>query len=374
MEGVIGSSVQTGHWVQTLVNGNEIFPAMLEAIQGARNTVNLETYIYWSGDIADRFAEALSRKAKEGVRCHVLIDGIGGLKMRPELIETMKSAGVDVHIFRPVQWYTLDRVNNRTHRKVLVVDGRIGFTGGVGIADEWNGDARTPKEWRDNHYRVEGPAVAGLQSAFVENWLEATNEVLVGPDYFPQIEPTGKMAVQTVKSSSFSGSENVHLMLMLALAGATDHVRIAMAYFVPDEVSTAQLIEARHRGVDVDVMLPGEHIDSAAARSASRYHWGPLLEAGVRIWEFEPTMFHVKYVVVDDIWTTVGSANFDERAFSLNDEANISVLDRGFAKTHIDMFERDRVRSREVTLDTWKNRPVLEKAQDAFWGMLSEQM
>jgi cardiolipin synthase A/B len=294
--------------------------------------------------------------------------------MERSLIERMKSAGVDVQIFRPVHWYTLDRVNNRTHRKVLVVDGRIGFTGGVGIADEWNGNARSPSEWRDNHYRVEGPVVAGLQSSFVENWLEVTNELLIGEDYFPPLKAAGKLAAQTVKSSPFSGSENVHLMLLMAIAAATDHIRIEMAYFVPSEVAIQQLIEARKRGVEVEVLVPGDHVDNAGARSASRYLWGELLEAGVRIYEFEPTMLHVKFVTVDDVWATVGSANFDERSFGLNDEANLTVFDQGFTQTHIDIFEADKRRAREVTFEDWQNRPLQQKAIDLIWSALGSQM
>ncbi len=374
MGGVIGSPVDAGHNIQTLVNGDEIFPAMLAAIEGAKRTITFETYIYWSGRIADRFAKALASKAREGIKVHVLIDGVGGAPMGSELTNLMKAAGVDVQTFRPVRWYTLDRVNNRTHRKVLVVDGRIGFTGGVGIADEWSGDARTPAEWRDNHYRVEGPAVAGMQSAFVENWLEVTNEVLVGPNYFPDLSAAGGVAAQAVKSSPFSGSENVHLMLLMALAAADSHIRIATAYFVPNEVAIGQLLDARRRGVAVEIILPGTYTDNAGARSASRYLWGDLLAAGVRIYEYKPTMFHAKFATVDDLWTTIGSANFDERSFRLNDEANLTVLDREFTKTQIDLFNQDKARSHEVTLEMWESRPLLDKAKDLMWSLLSSQM
>lgn len=374
MAGLIGASVEPGHAIQTLVNGAKIFPAMLAAIEHARSTINFETYIYWSGRAGTRFAEALADKARKGVAVNVLIDAVGGAPMDEKLIEKMKSAGVNVRIFRPVHWYTFDRMNNRTHRKVLVIDGAVGFTGGVGIADEWDGDARTPDEWRDNHYRIEGPAVAVLQSAFTENWLEATGDVLIGNAYFPELKPAGDLAVQTVKSSPLSGSETVHLMLLTALASAESHIRIAMAYFVPNEIAMQQLLQARQRGVEIEVIVPGEHADHAGVRAASRYFWGELLAAGVRIYEFSPSMYHVKLVVVDDVWASVGSANFDERSFRLNDEANLSVFDAGFARSQIDLFNLDKSRSREITLEEWQSRPIKEKALDFLWSNVASQM
>ncbi|MFD2237417.1 phospholipase D-like domain-containing protein [Aureimonas populi] len=374
MEGVLGARIDEGNSIQTLVNGDEIFPSMLAEIEGAERTINFETYIYWQGRIAERFAQALSQKAREGVEVNVILDAVGAAPMDRSLIARMEGAGVRVALFRPLRWYTLDRWNHRTHRKLLVVDGTVGFTGGVGIADEWTGDARSPEEWRDNHYRIEGQAVSGLQSAFAENWLEATGEVLRGENHFPAIQPAGALLTQPMKSSARSGSENVHLAVMMALASAERHVRIAMAYFVPGDIAMEQLLDLRRRGVEVDVIVPGEHHDVEFVRRASRHLWGPLLEAGVRIHEYEPTMYHPKVMVVDESFASIGSVNFDERSFRLNDEMNVNVYDEGFARTQIDLFEADLAASREVTLAQWRERPVARKALDWFWSLFRSQL
>ncbi|MFJ5370891.1 phosphatidylserine/phosphatidylglycerophosphate/cardiolipin synthase family protein, partial [Bosea sp. CER48] len=331
MGALFGSNYIPGNKVDPLVNGIRIFPAMLRAIREARQTITFETYIYWRGSIAEEFAEALSVKAREGLSVKVLLDWVGSLPMDEKLIKQMQDAGVEVVRFRPVAWYTLDRVNNRTHRKLLVVDGRIAFTGGVGIADEWNGDARSRNEWRDNHYRVEGPAAAEFQAAFAEHWIEATGELLLGERFFPQISPVGQRETQVVVSST--QQRNVmHLMLMTAFAAAQKNIRIATPYFVPDELTRQQLLEARKRGVDVQIIVPGPQTDARIVRKASRHLWGDLLRAGIKISEFQPTFFHCKLIIVDDIWTSVGSTNIDDRALRLNDEANINLFDQEFAR------------------------------------------
>lgn len=373
MSGLYGTDVGGGNRIETLVNGDAIFPAMLEAIRGAERTITFETYVYWSGTIAEDFATALAERAGAGVRVKVLLDWQGSIPMEPRLIETMEAAGVEVHRFRPIRWYTLDRINNRTHRKILVADGRVGFTGGVGIADEWRGDARGPAEWRENHYRIEGPAVAGLQSAFAENWVEATGELLLGEAFFPPLEPLGEVAAHVVRAST--GARNaMHLMLMTALAAAEDHIRIGTPYFVPDDVAIGQILAARARGVAVDVLMPGEHINKDFVRSASRHFWGDLLAAGVRMHEFAPTMYHSKVVVVDEAFATVGSANFDERSFRLNDEANLSVFDAAFAREQAALFDADLARARRVTLEGWRDRPLRQRAVDWVTARFREQL
>ncbi len=374
MEGILGARIDRGTSIQTLVNGDEIFPAMLGAIEGARQTIHFETYIYWDGEIAERFAEALSAKAREGVEVRIIIDAVGGAPMDERLIERMETAGATVVRFRPLRWYTLDRWNHRTHRKILVVDGIAGFTGGVGIGDEWTGDARNPDEWRDNHYRMQGPAVAGLQSAFAENWLEATSEVLKGERYFPEIDPDGGVATQPMKTSARSGSESAHLAVLMALASAERHVRISMAYFVPNQLAIDQFLQLRERGVEVEIVLPGEHQDVTMVRHASRQAWGPLLEAGVRIHEYGPTMYHTKVLIVDEGFASIGSVNFDERSFRLNDEMNVNVYDPGFVRTQIDIFEADLALSREVTFAEWQARPLREKVLDRFWSLFESQL
>jgi cardiolipin synthase A/B len=270
--------------------------------------------------------------------------------------------------FRPLRWYTLDRLNNRTHRKLLIVDGRVGFTGGVGISDDWLGDARNPDEWRESHYRVEGPIVAMLQGAFVSNWVEDTGEVLQGEAHFPPLERAGEVVAKLVVSTT--GSRNyMHLMLMTVIAAAERHIRITTPYFVPGEVAMEQLLQARDQGVEVDVIVPGEHIDQEIVGRASRHFWGRLLEAGVRIHEYQPTFIHAKLLVVDTAFVSVGSTNFDERSFRLNDEANLNVFDTEFACDQIRVFEDDLARSRQVTLEDWENRSLREKFVDwsASW-------
>ena len=374
MSAIFEDGVATGHSIDTLLNGNEIFPAMLEAIEGARETVNFLTYIYWSGEIAERFASALARKAEEGVEVRVLLDWAGSIPFDQKLVDRMEAGGVVVHRFRPLRWYSIDRVNNRTHRKLLIVDGVLGFTGGVGIGDQWKGDARNADEWRDNHYRVRGPVVSKMQAAFAENWLEATNEVLQGDRFYPEQEAIGDVFVQHVTSSPTRGSQSMHQMMLMALAAAEQHIRIGMGYFAPDEVMIEQMLDARRRGVEIDVLIPGEEIDVPVVRRASRYHWGRLLEAGIRIHEYLPTNYHTKVVIVDQHWTTLGSANFDERSFRLNDESNLNVYDQEFARRQSEDFTRDLSQAHEVTLEAWQNRPLVDKIQDWMANLLRTQI
>ena len=367
-------AISGGTAVQTLVNGDEIFPSMLAEISAARSTINFETYIYWSGKTGYEFARALAAKSREGVEVRVLIDWVGSLPFDEDLIRIMTDAGVRFVRFRPIHWYTLDRVNNRTHRKLLIVDGRVAFTGGVGIADEWLGDARNADEWRDTHYHITGPIVAAFQAGFGENWLEATGEALLGEGFYPALTPTGDLDAQFMLSSQPSGSQNMELMFLTALSAAQKHIRIGMAYFVPDEIAIQQLLEARQRGVEVDVILPNHLTDVPVVRKASRHFWGDLLKAGVRIHEYQPTMYHPKVMIVDEMFTTLGSTNFDERSLRLNDEAGMNVYGVQFTKTQIDVFEGDLKRSREISLEEWQARPLSEKFTDWLASTLSSQI
>ena len=374
MGALLGPSLAAGNRVEALQNGDEIFPAMLETIRAARSTITFETYIYWSGTVGREFGAALSERARAGVRVHVLLDWVGAGKMDESILDEMRKAGVEVEQFHPLKWYQLDRLNHRTHRKLLVVDGRVGFTGGVGIADLWLGHAQDPEHWRDSHYRLEGPAVAQMQASFMDNWMNTTGVVLHGKGYFPDLEPAGPSAAQVFHSSPTDGSESVRLMYLLSIAAARHHIRIAASYFVPDSLTLATLVSARRRGVAVDIILPGPHIDTDVVRAASRSRWGPLLEAGARIFEYQPTMFHCKVMIVDDVWISVGSTNFDNRSFRLNAEANLNVFDREFAEAQTVVFEEDRARAREVTLDMWRNRPWKERASDWLAGLFRSQL
>jgi len=374
MGSLLGPALRDGNRVTGLSNGDEIFPQMLGAIRSAQKTITFETYIYWSGSIGREFAEALSERARASVKVHVLLDWVGSASMDGDILKDMEASGVEVKKYHPLRWHNLARMNNRTHRKLLVVDGAIGFTGGVGIADQWLGHAQDEDHWRDSHYRLEGPAVAQLQAAFMDNWMKTSGEVLHGEGYFPEATAPGEALAQVFKSSPGGGSESVRLMYLLSIASARRHVRIAAAYFVPDDLSVEMLVAARQRGVTIEVILPGTKIDTEITRQASRSRWGDLLRAGVLIYEYQPTMFHCKIMIVDDVWVSVGSTNFDSRSFRLNDEANLNVFDRDFARTQIQAFDDDKRRSTRVSLEAWQSRLWTERVKEHAAGLLRSQL
>jgi len=373
MSVMMGPSVLQGNRITALQNGAEIFPAMLEAIRSANVSVTFESYIYWSGDIGQKFSDALAERAQAGIPVCVTIDWVGSLKMDEDLLARMKDAGVRLHRYRPLHWYHLGRMNNRTHRKLLVVDGRIGFTGGVGIADQWQGGATDPEHWRDSHFRVEGPTVAQFQSAFNDNWIKMTGELLHGPEFFPALAPAGALDAHLFIASPAGGSESMHLMYLLAIAAAEHSIDLAASYFVPDELTRNALLAARRRQVRVRILLPGRHIDSAAVRLRSRASWGDLLEAGVEIREYNPTMLHTKLLVIDREFVSVGSTNFDARSFRLNDEASLNIYDAGFAGEITTVFEADLAQARPYTYEQWKRRPLSERlAEHLLWPIRSQ--
>jgi cardiolipin synthase len=371
---LLGPALLEGNKVDVLLNGDQIFPAMLAAIQGARRSITFETYIYWSGKIGKQFADALCDRARAGVAVHLLLDWVGAGKIDRATVESMKEAGVEVEKYRPLKWHNLTRLNNRTHRKLLVVDGAIGFTGGVGIADIWSGHAQDPDHWRDTHFRLEGPAVAQMQSAFLDNWLKLKPRALHGDDYFPPLQSVGGACGQVFKSSFGEGSESARLMYLLSIASAERSILLSNSYFVPDQVAIEQLLAARRRGVRIEIIVPGKHTDSQVVRQASRAQWKDLLEAGVEIHEYQPTMYHVKVMVVDGMWASVGSTNFDPRSFSLNDEANLNVMDAEFARQQEQVFEDDKLQSRRITLEMWRKRPLWERLQERLAGLLRSQL
>ena len=371
---LLGPGIVGGNAVTELLNGDQIFPPMLAAIQGAKKSITFETYIYWSGDIGKQFADALSERARAGVRVHVLLDWVGSAKMDESYLAEMKAAGVQIEKFHKPHWYNLARLNNRTHRKLLVVDGQVGFTGGVGIAPHWMGNAQDPDHWRDSHYLVRGPVVAQMQATFLDNWLKVTGKVLHGALYFPPIAPAGAQKAQMFSSSPSSGSESMQLMYHLAITAAERSIDLSVAYFVPDELTQKHLMDALARGVRVRFITPGEHTDTDTVKAASRATWGPLLQAGALIYEYQPTMYHCKVMIVDQLLVSVGSTNFDNRSFRLNDEANLNVYDAAFAKRQTEVFEDDLKRSRRVTYEEWLNRPLREKAHEKLTGWLRSQL
>ena len=371
---LLGPPLVGGNRVEVLRNGDEIFPSMLAAIRGAQRTVNFESYIYWSGDIGKAFADALSERARAGLKVHVLLDAIGAQKIDAALVAEMTAAGVQVRKYHPVRWYDLGRLNNRTHRKLLIADGRVGFTGGVGIAPEWTGNAQDPQHWRDTHFRVEGPVVGQMQSVFLDNWIKVSGEVLHGEDYFPALAPAGTERAQMFSSSPTGGSESMELMYLLAITSAARTIDLSSAYFVPDELTERALVAALRRGVKVRIIVPGDHIDSDTSRSASRARWEGPLGAGALIAEYQPTMFHCKVLIVDGLLTSVGSTNFDNRSFRLNDEASLNVLDAAFAQRQTQIFEADLAQAKVVSLAQWRTRPAREKVGDALASLIGSQL
>ena len=364
----MGSLVEPGilasNKITALHNGDAFFPVMLDAVKGAKRSICLETYIYWSGTIGGRFASALAERARAGVKVHVIIDWIGSRSIDSALLDQMREAGVEVERYNPLVWYAFTRVNHRDHRKLLIVDGRLGFIGGTGLADQWSGNADSPEHWRDDMFQLEGPAVAQLQAAFMDNWVKTNARVLDGDDYFPELPPAGDTFAQVFKSSPREGTEDIRLMYLLCIAAARKSIRLSAAYYVPDDLTTREFLEAIQRGVKVEIIIPGAKTDAGIVRHASRGKWGPLLKAGVKIYEYQPTMYHEKMMIVDDAFVSVGSANFGNRSFRLNDEANLNVYSPQFAAEQARSFEQDKARSREVTYQQWKHR--------GFWSRFME--
>ena len=371
---LLGPAFVPGTQVEALLNGDEIFPPMLSAIRAAQTSITFETYIYWSGDIGRTFANALAERARQGVKVHVLLDWVGSAKMDDHLVETLEQAGVLVKRFHPPHWSNLGRMNNRTHRKLLVVDGQVGFTGGVGVAPHWMGRAQNPGHWRDTHFRVTGPVVAQMQAVFIDNWIKVTGDVLHGPNYFPVLAPAGPSMAQMFSSSPSGGSESMQLMYLLAITAASRSIDLSAAYFVPDELTLQALMEAIQRGVRLRIVVPGEHIDSETVRQASRATWGPLLAAGAVIAEYKPTMYHCKVMIVDGLLVSVGSTNFDNRSFRLNDEATLNVVDAGFAQVQTATFEADLALSHRVTHAAWLARPWRERLGETLASLLNTQL
>jgi cardiolipin synthase len=371
---MLGPAIVDGNQVVNLENGDRIFPAMLAAIRGAQASINFESYIYWSGEIGRQFAQALEERARAGVPVNVLIDWAGSQQLDDELVEEMKSAGVEVRFYHPLRWYNLARMNNRTHRKLLVVDGRIGFTGGVGIADPWSGDAQDAAHWRDSHYRLEGPAVAQMQAAFLDNWIKTTGKVLQGPEYFPKLERVGDALAQVFTSSPSGGGDSMQLMYLLSITAAQRRIDLSAAYFVPDELTRRALRQALARGVTLRIIVPGANTDVEVARRASRAAWGELLQAGAQIYEYQPAMFHCKMMLVDSQLASVGSTNFDNRSFRLNDEANLNVYDAAFVREQEAVFEADLRKSKRISYEQWKHRPRLEQVMEKVSSFLSSQV
>jgi cardiolipin synthase len=371
-EEAIGAPFTTGNSIEPLKNGDAIFPAMLAAIEAAERSVELLTFVYWRGEIARRFAGTLAEKARQGVQVRVLLDAYGASPMRKELIETMTGAGVDLRWFRPLRRLDFWSAEHRTHRKVMVVDGRVGFTGGVGIAEEWCGDARDETEWRDTHFRIRGPAVRGLRAAFMGNWAEALNEAGAAQPLADLLEAgedevarPGTAEVQVVRSSARIAWSDVAAMMELAIASARRSLRICTAYFTPDETTAEQLAAAARRGVAVEIMIPWPHMDMRVSQLAGADAIAPLLRAGVGFQVFQPTMYHAKQVLIDDDVAVIGSANFNRRSAEQDDEVCLVCRDPALVAALSAHWEEDLARCAEVDLHRWRRRGAWQRLKES---------
>jgi cardiolipin synthase len=350
-----GNAMVTGNHAEILNNGDAIFPAMTEAIRNARMTVNLESYIFKDDKAGAIIAGALIDAARRGIEVRVLVDGTGSSHSWA-ILDRMKAAGVKAYVYHPIRLWSLYKIGRRSHRKILVVDGVISFTGGFCIADDWLGDARNPKEWRDMMVRATGPVSAQMQAIFSENWTYTTGEILAGDKFYPRIAPAGDLQAQAVKVSRGDSSSLAEMLFILVIQSARKSIHIQNAYFVPDAQIREALVQAAKRGVDVRVMVPGRHIDMPLVRMASRRHYGELLTGGVHILEYNRTMMHNKDAVIDGIFSTIGSINFDQRSLRENAEESLSFYDRDFAARLEATFANDEKSCREVTYRNWKKR------------------
>jgi cardiolipin synthase len=363
LEGVLGVPATEGNELLVLRNGDEIFPSMLKAIRGAEHTIDFLTFVYWRGEIGKEFGEALGERARSGVRVRVLLDAWGCRPIDKDIVHGMERDGVDVHWFRPFRRFGFRHANHRTHRKVMIVDEELGFTGGVGIADEWRGDARNPDEWRDTHFRVLGPAVDGLRSAFLDNWLETDPSLFDERiDRFPDHPQGGGSVVQCVRGASESGRSDVATLFATLLQTARQRIRIATAYFVPDDNLMNKLCNAVARGLKVEILLPGRHADKRFVQVVGEAKYGRLLDAGVNLWNFEPSMLHAKVMTVDGCISNVGSANLNARSTDHDEEINLVVMDPTITSILDAQFDEDLERSERIEPGRWRSRPLHQRA------------
>jgi cardiolipin synthase len=375
LEGVIGVPATEGNRLDVLRNGDEIFPAMLEAIDGAEHTIDLLTFVYWEGEIGTRFAESLATRARAGVRVRVLLDAWGAHPIERTLIDLMEEAGVQVRWFRPLHRLEPSKMDHRTHRKVMIVDEGVGFTGGVGIADEWQGNARDESQWRDTHFRVTGPAVDGLRAAFLDNWAE-TDQVLFeeGIDRFPQQPQPGRSVVQCVRGASETGWADVSTLYLTLMQLAERRMRITTAYFVPDEDLCQRLCDAADRGVDIQILLPGPHADKRFVQAGGETVYARLMEHAIEIWNFQPSMLHAKVMTVDGIAANVGSSNLNARSTELDEEVNLVVLDPELVRMLDDQFEEDLERSVRIDPERWDDRSMGQRALEKIVSPLRDHV
>ncbi|TDB92010.1 phospholipase D-like domain-containing protein [Actinomadura sp. 7K534] len=365
LERLLGIAATEGNTVAPLRNGDEIFPAMLDSIRAARNTIDMMTYVYWRGDIATGFAEALADRARAGVRVRLLLDGVGSLKIEKDLVERMEEAGVIVAWFRKPHQLSPFKQNHRCHRKVLVVDEEVAYTGGVGIAEEWCGDARDSGEWRDTHFQIRGPSVDGVAAAFAQSWAECHEDLIDERDRFTPQPPVGDAVIQVVRGSASLGWQDMQTLVRIVLESAQHRIRLASAYFAPDAYFTELMCATARRGVQIELLLPGPNADKRVSRLAAQRHYETLLECGVRIFQYQPTMLHTKIVLMDDTVALVGSTNFNRRSLDHDEEVMLAVIDEDLTATLHAHFEEDLARSEQVDHARWARRSARQRAKEA---------
>ncbi len=374
MAAYTSAPVVDGNKIELLLNGDEIFPAKLQVIRAAKNTINFAQYVFEEGERSGEVAQALAERCQAGVTVNVLLDSVGSLAIPGEYTKAMVDGGCRVEYFRPLSSFAVERLNYRNHRRILVADGRVAITGGSGLSGKWDGDGRTDGHWRDTDIRVEGPVVEQIQAAFVENWLETTGIALGGDPYFPQpVQQRGPLLAQAVRSSPAGGSAAMYTAFLLAMAAAKYSIYITNPYFVPEDRMIQTLVAAAQRNVRVVLLIPGA-IDHNIVRQASRAELGRLLLAGVKIYEYQPALLHSKTMVIDGIWATVGSTNLDYRSFALNDELNVVVYNDGVARQLERVFEQDLEHARPVTYESWKNRGLVNRFLELLARPLREQL
>jgi cardiolipin synthase len=372
--GAVGIPFTRGNRIELLNNGDEFYPVMLREIAGAQTSITIEAYIYWEGEIGRVFALALAERAKAGVRVKILLDAVGSSSIGADILEILESAGCQVAWYNPIKWYTIGRFNNRTHRKSLIIDGCVGFTGGAGIADQWLGHAQDTQHWRDTQVRIEGPAVIPLQTGFAQNWLERTRELVSGPIYYPALDADGPHLALTLMSTPVTGASTARTMYYLSIVCAQRRIWIANPYFVPDPPAIDTLIEAKRRGVDVKIMVSGMNNDNWLSRQNGTRLYGRFLEAGVEIYEYQTTVLHQKTMVVDGMWGTVGTTNFDSRSFAHNEESNVCFYDEPLVKHMEAVFRDDLSACVRVDLDRWRRRGIWTRAEEIVAAFLQEQV
>jgi cardiolipin synthase len=374
MVGATGETPIAGNAIAILNNGDEFYPAMLKEIRRARRSITIEAYIYWAGEIGKEVADALAERSRSGLPVKILLDAVGSASVGDEILKILEHGRCQVAWYNPVRWYSIGRLNHRTHRKSLIIDGMVAFTGGAGIADHWRGHAQDSSHWRDMQIQITGPATRPLQTGFARNWLQTTGELVSGDAFYPDIAVSGEFSALVIMSSPEIGASSVRTMYYLSIVCARHSIYIANPYFIPDEVAVAALLAARRRGVDVQIMVSGIHNDAWLARQNSVRLYGPLLEGGITIWEYNRTMLHQKTMVVDGIWGTVGTTNFDNRSFAHNEENNICVYDRRWAMELQEMFVRDARICDRVALDAWRRRGAFTKVQEFIASLLEDQV